>query len=206
MRGSSIAFVAVLGLAASPGLAQEVDVRERIARCAAVEGELSRLDCYDKLARDLGLIRSSAITLSTGDGAWITSVDTNPLDDSKTVTLVLLAKKGKSQWGDPVGLVIRCSSNSTAVYINWGEYLGSEAWVTSRVGSADAILSEWSISTDSKATFYPKKDIPFIRALMQTDRFVAQVTPYGESPKTVEFDLTGLVEAIKPLQEACGWQ
>lgn len=88
----------------------------------------------------------------------------------------------------------------------WSDYLGSEARVTWRVGDEDAEVARWSLSTDNEATFYPYDDISFIKQLLGTDRFVAQVTPYDESPITAVFDLTGLANVIHPLQEACGWE
>ena len=38
--------------------------------------------------------------------------------------------------------------------------------------------------------------VAFIRELMAADRFVAQVTPYNESPVTAVFELTGLPTAV----------
>lgn len=55
-------------------------------------------------------------------------------------------------------------------------------------------------------TFYPGSGaIGFIKELMDADRFVAQVTPYNDNPVTAIFDLTGLNQAVQPLQETCGW-
>lgn len=77
--------------------------------------------------------------------------------------------------------------------------------VLSRIGSEQASTRQWSLSTDSQATFYPDNPITFIKRLLEVDRFVAQVTPYGEDPVTAVFALGGLVNAIKPLRETCGW-
>jgi len=182
------------------------ELRKEIARCAVVEGDLARLECFDALAQKLGLDgpQSKAPQIQ-GTGKWLVDVEENPIDDSTTVSLVLLADSGQSSWGTPIGLVLRCHSNKTEVFINWGEYLGSEAKVTARVGDTKAKTRTWGLSTDSKATFYPGGDITFIKELLETDRLVAQVTPYGESPVTAVFDLGGLPNAIKPLRETCGW-
>lgn len=186
--------------------AQEDNIQKRIAQCSTVESDLERLECYDNLSKDMGFVDVPEIIESEGVGKWNVNVDRNPLDDSKTVVLVLEADEGKSRWGQPVGLVLRCKSNKTEVFIVWNDYLGSKAFVTTRIGSEQAKKQEWSLSTNSKATFYSGNDITFIRKLLAADKFVAQVTPYNESPITAVFDVRGLSEAIKPLQDACGWE
>jgi type VI secretion system protein VasI len=196
-------IVAALPVAAST--CEELE--QEIACCAVIDGNLERLECYDKLAQSLGLDRPQLVpTAVEGTGKWDVRIETNPLDDTTTVMLVLLADSGTSTWGKQVALVLRCTSNKTEAYINWREYLGSEARVIWRIGDEDARTAEWSLSTDSKATFYPDSDITFIQQLLDADRLVAQVTPYAESPVTAIFDLTGLMNAIGPLQDECGWE
>lgn len=183
------------------------DLEKELAACAAIDGDLERLECYDKLAQSLGLDRVQPVPTSVeGTGKWQVSVKTNPLDDTRTVMLALYADSGRSTWGNRVVLVLRCKSKKTEAYINWHDYLGSEAYVIWRIGDADAETAKWSLSTDNEATFYPYDDIAFIKQLLNADRLVAQVTPYDESPVTAIFDLTGLTNAIHPLQEACGWE
>ncbi|WP_075180167.1 type VI secretion system-associated protein TagO [Neptunomonas phycophila] len=181
-----------------------IDEKE-YAKCAVIDGDLARLECFDGLAKVKKLDgRQAQPTRIDGKGKWNVSVDINPVDDSKTVTLVLDADSGRSRWGKSVFLVVRCKSNSTDLYIGWNDYLGSEADVLTRVGDNKALTSRWSMSTDSKATFHPKP-IPFLKKMLQSTKLVAQVTPYNESPVTAIFNTQGLENAIKPLRETCGW-
>lgn len=176
-----------------------------IATCAVVEGDLSRLECYDTLAQKYGLEgpQSQPVDIS-GNGKWSVEIKVNPIDDSKTVTLILVADDGKSRWNRPVVLLARCLSNETDLLIGWNDYLGREASVLTRVGSEEAVTRRWTMSTDSKATFHPQP-IAFIKSMMEADSLVAQVTPYNDSPVTAVFDIKGLSEAIKPLRETCNW-
>jgi len=60
---------------------------------------------------------------------WQVSEEINPVDDSKTITFILVANEGKGTYGDPIGLILRYMSRETQVYIAWSSYLGSEAYV-----------------------------------------------------------------------------
>lgn len=202
------AFVVAMILVGSVGgssFAQQPDaLRAAVARCAATTGELARLACFDEAAKASGLVSTVRSTSPSGS-AWEVTEKINPLDDSKTVVLTNIAHDGKSRMGRPIGLVIRCQSNETTLYIAWNDYLGSEARVMSRIGGASADTQVWSLSTDKKATFYPRNDIDFIKKLFEADTFIAQVTPYNESPVTAIWNVSGLGDVIKPLRSACTW-
>jgi type VI secretion system protein VasI len=177
-----------------------------------------RLLCYDAMAMMLAqAIAGIEVAQGATVGKWQSAVQTNPLDDTKTVVLLLEADSGKSSWGETILLVLRCRSGVTEAYVNWKEYLGDEATVTWRIGSAQASASEWGLSTDQNATFFPssvhgtsvagrpRTPIEFVRALMVADQFVAQITPFMEDPVTAVFDVRGLGAALKSLQVPCGW-
>ncbi len=176
---------------------------KEFAKCAVIQGELKRLDCFDSLAKIKKLNGPQKQSLKTNDvGKWDISVDINPIDDSKTVVLLLKAdnKSGRSS----VSLIARCKSNKTNVYINWNNYLGRNSNVLTRIGSNKAITQKWSLSTDSKATFHPSA-VAFLKDLLKGNKLVTQITPYNESPVTAIFDTTNLINAIKPLKETCSW-
>jgi hypothetical protein len=110
--------------------------------------------------------------------------------------------------------IARCDSNKTEVYVNWNDYLGDDSrsaynewkYVTVRVGDEDARQQQWSISTDSKATFAPGSSVELLRRMAKVDRLVLQTTPYNENPITAVFDLKGIDKALKPVAEECKWQ
>ncbi|PSU73173.1 hypothetical protein C9J22_04340 [Photobacterium phosphoreum] len=197
--------IIIASLVSFPLLATASVTDKDIAKCAVIDGDLARLECYDKIAKQNNLDGRQIETITTkGVGDWNVSTDVNPIDDSKTVTLILNANSGKSKWGKPIYLVARCQSNKTNVYINWGEYLGREAIVLTRIGNNKANTSKWGISTDSKATFN-NKPITFLKTMSKSNKLVAQITPYNESPVTAIFDISGLDNALKPLRETCNW-
>ena len=147
-------------------------------------------------------------------GGWRVSRSTNPLDDSTTVVAVLNATEGTGGIvSEPISLIARCQSNTTEVYINWHDFLGddelgnprsSRKRVTYRFPPADAETEMWAVSTDNDSTFVARA-IPFLRRMVESERLVAQITPYNESPSTGIFDLTGARSALEPLAETCTW-
>ena len=78
------------------------------------------------------------------------------------------------------------------------EFLEEEVHVLTRLGDATAFTNEWSLSTDSKASFFPGSPIPFIRNMFAANQLVAQVTTYSEGLATAVFDIRGLKIAAAP--------
>lgn len=148
-------------------------------------------------------------------GLWAVSEEVNPIDDTMTVTAVLLAKEGQGVYGDQVTMALRCKSDRVEAFILWFSYLGSDdPTVTYRFGTEAALTNYWGLSSDSTATFYrgPLNELDadympfhdsFVKKLMTVDRFVAQVTPYNENPITAVFDLTGIEHVGQQVLEAC---
>lgn len=182
------------------------DLQREVASCAQIKGDLQRLQCFDSLAQAHGINKPKDPTPTVeGMGKWHVEAKTNPIDDTKTVVLGLVADSGKSRFGVPVSLVIRCVNNSTDLYINWQSFLGSESVVHARMGKEEAIEEDWNLSSDQQATIYPYDPVAYIKKMMTSNSFVAQVTPFNESPITAVFDTTGLENAIKPVRDVCKW-
>lgn len=201
--------LAILGLALTSSTLYSQDTRKSLAICAAVKSPLDRLGCFDKLANQLGIAQPQIVPVATaaGKGKWSVSATVSPIDDSKNVTLSLEANEsvGARYRRVTPTLILRCKEKKTDAYITWDAYLGlEETSVLTRLDDRPASRSEWSLSTDNKATFAPQPKT-FIKTLLGHSRLVSQVTPYSESPVLVTFDLAGLDVALKPLSDACRW-
>lgn len=181
-------------------------LKSKFSTCAQIEGDLARLDCFDQLAKKNKLNGPMSIAAnSEGTGNWQVSRQVNPIDDTETVTLRLESSTGKSRFNRIPELILRCKSDKTEMYINWSDFLGNKVVVLERLDKEKAFSTTWSISSDKKASFYPRSPISRIRKMMNGTVYIAQITPYSESPVTATFKLEGLNVAIKPLSEVCHW-
>lgn len=188
------------------GLAGAAEKQE-IAKCAAKNGDAARLICYDTLARSLAVDKPIS-TVVHGSGKWKATIDRSPIDDSENVYLSVEAEetiRSGYKTAKPT-LNIRCAEQKTNVFITWDLYLGLESTqMLTRFDTAKATSDTWSISTNNTAVFVRGSDIGFAKKMMNHEKLLAQITPYGESPVMATFRVAGLSEAVKPLRKACGW-
>ena len=183
-----------------------------LSACAEIAVDASRLACFDALAAVKAPTEAGPdVALVPGTGKWQVSRTKNPVDDTETVIVTLVADNGVSNFGRPVAVLVRCQSNQTELFISWGDYLASDGDynsnyknVLTRIGSKAAATTKWSTSTDQTATFAPDA-VGLLRTMAASDNFVAQVTPYNASPITAVFDTSGIKSALKPINEVCGW-
>ena len=184
------------------------DVKEEIAKCASIADKDRRLECFDAVADTLGNDKA-LIRPATAYGKWFVSTKQSMIDDSTNVYLSLEAEDDiDTGYGTtrPI-LHLRCSENKTSLFIVWNLYLGENSIeVLTRVDQQKAKSSYWSISTDNKAIFAPGRDTKYAKILARHKTLIVQLTPSGRSPLRATFDVTGLAEAMRPLQEACHWK
>lgn len=136
---------------------------------------------------------------------WQKIVDTDPLDHSKDIQMLIGAVDRLPAQEDPVILVLTCTRGATNAYVVWRRYLGVyDPEVTWRVGSDPSVSETWVLSADSEATFAPEP-IELIKRLMSNTSFLIKTTPFGGDPVTMEFNTAGLKTEVAEFREACAW-
>lgn len=174
--------------------------------CADISNDQRRLACYDAEYRPA--------TEHKAVSEWIVNEQTSPIDDSKTVVLRTESMEpvmGRFGRNSRPSLILRCHENTTVMYLSFDEHHMADSQgygrVTMRVDQQDAVRRDMLASTDHKALglWNGGRSIPVIRTLLDADVLTVRVTPYSESPITVQFPVGGLEEAIVPLREACNW-
>ena len=144
-------------------------------------------------------------------GKWVTEESINPLDDSVGVYSALFAEKGAGIGSKPVLFVAGCQHDRTRANIQWYEFLGDDTnsvserkKVTYRFPPAKAKTELWYVDKDDTGVSVIDP-IPFLKAMVKSQRLVMQITPYRENPRTAIFDLDGASVAIGKVAEACNW-
>ena len=184
---------------------------QSMAQCVAIMDDLERLACYDEHAISVGLEVTALIPIEPGTLTVSTDVNTaadpsaNPSAEPSTVTITSYPVSGTSSEGDAITMVMRCRRNRTELYIRWQDYLGSWAYVRTRVGDDDRGTRQWNLSADARSSYYPRGTVGFIEDMIEAGSAEFEVTPYVQDPVTAVFDMSELGNAIGPLREACGW-
>lgn len=188
-----------------------LDSDRELAKCAVVKSSVDRLACYDDLAK----MRDGSAPGSRTErvGNWNVTTETSKIDDSTNVFMRLVSENtfsdryGNQRAGD---IYIVCREHRTDLYIILGGMFladsGGFGQVTVRIDRNKARVLYFSASTDHQALgLWRGAGVGFIKQMMNGKRVLFEVTPFNESAVTVEFEIDGLDNAIKPLRKACGW-
>ena len=187
-----------------PAFAEEKDPLKKELRAAGqITDSDARLKSYDAVLEKYALRKKPAKAELT-EAKWGVDVKSDPVTDEKVITATIMADSGRSSWDQPVWLVIRKSAERLELYIGWNSYLGSEAVVTYRVGKEVPETKEWSLSSDSQASFYTGDTVDVISRMLKADQVVARCTPYNESPITAVFDIRGLRKELEKYKDDFG--
>lgn len=128
---------------------------------------------------------------------WQVTKKKSPIDDSTTYIVTREAEERVGIAHDHPKLVIRRDEDASDVYIVWPcQLASSKIPVTIRFDSHEAITEEWTTSTTGKSAFSPFVFGELLNSLLNSKRLVVRLTPYGKSPETVTFDLSGLADVF----------
>lgn len=177
--------------------------------CKKIEDDVQRLECFDA---KFGVSFPEEETLNQGE--WEKVVEISKLTDEKSVFLSLKSENdllGRFQGSGPATLHLRCLENTTSIFIVMnGHFLADiqgYGQVEYRIDNGTMRSRGFSESTDNEALglWNGGQSIPFIKAFLGGRKLILRLTPYNQSPMTVEFNIAGIDDAIKELRETCSW-
>jgi len=155
---------------------------------------------------------------------WVYSREIDPIDDTTIITFTL--ENEIDELNDkPIFLILRYKNKKTDIYIDWNRELKpfyeTLVYVHIRFGDNKPSMLGWNTTNSllhsitealfgeqsavSQYTFYPRDEIKFIRKLMDTDRFVAQLKSRDKMTLTAVFDTRGLRNAVEQFNDILHW-
>ncbi len=188
---------------------------ESLWECREIGDDLARLECFDEafIPADEGIDGEGSFETASSTGSWAVNAETNPADGPTTAVVVIPAEGGKREHGQSIDLFVSCDDGEMSVYIDWRQYLRSEApSVTVRIDSLPPSRSNWARSEDKHASlFWPsggkkvrqQKIASFVRELMAGQRLAARVIPRSQTAVAAVFDLSGAKAALRKVRRAC---
>ena len=181
--------------------------------CALLADDRKRLDCYDLLFKKPQAEKSkpaqpSTPKTATGTGKWKVEEFVSKLDDSTNVVVTVSAAEPFRGRYDSylAALSVACREGETNAWMNFQTTMTGGQLVY-RVDKNPARRLEVRHSTDYKAlgVWEHGEAIAFAEQLLNADLLLVRAIPHGEEPVDIEFPISGLAEAIKPLRKACKW-
>ncbi len=139
-------------------------------------------------------------------GKWEFHESTDYMTDVKSVYIMLASENGPDQ---SMAIKIEAKKQKLQVILIWNRYISPTSnfgpVVTCRFGDGRPKLeSKWSLNSTHDETWRrgsQRQTLDFVDKLMKVDRFIAQIRPDKKNMLTATYDVTGLAEAFKPLQE-----
>lgn len=193
-------FLAALCLTPLAARAQDPKV------CAALSEDKARLECYDLVHRKTANVTNSS--------KWSVREEQSKIDDSRNVFLQVASIEpvvNQYRQSEPAFLTITCRQKTTDLFISFAGHfmsdLNGSGRVTTRVDKLPAKAISMRESNDHKALglWDGGSSIPFIKTLLTGDVLYVRAVPYSASAVEIEFPISGIADAIKPLREACKW-
>lgn len=208
MRG--FFYAAAIALLTTPSYAKQDGLPEKPDMALCMEYPADSAISRRCIARALADEGKSADYV----GDWYVQIETSPMDDSRTVAMVVLSNEEiPSRFGQTgtATMLIRCLENTTSIHISMNDNFLSDIQgygnVEYRLDKETARSKSMHVSSDNGALglWSGNRSIPFIRQMFGKDQMLVRITPYNDSPLMVTFPIKGTEEAILPLREACHW-
>lgn len=216
---------ALLALSIAVGAAANLQAKAAVSECADIDDPARLLECYANLAkkREAEAARAEnkspfVLVRSDSDSGWRLSASELSGDHWRRLNLRVYAKNFWVRSDDQrkiahladlrPSLWFRCVNGKMSGFIDWGIFLDIEkAKIVFRYDNEPTQVAMVQVSEDHKKVESLSEDrlIARIKEMFGKNTLTASVTPLGEEPLAVSFNISGLENAIKPLRESCHW-
>jgi hypothetical protein len=173
--------------------------------CTLVSDPAERLACYDR-ASDAN--RNPDRPANYRSGPWLVGFSVDPRTGADVVGLAVVADDGPpGPSGGAPTLLLRCNGGAFDVLIDWKTPIRRDdggALVAIGVDGLEPAGAQWAVSDEGTVTFGPDEtEDAFLTSLYFARRLVALATREDRSTLAAGFDVSGLMDAVRPLWAAC---
>jgi hypothetical protein len=193
----SLAFGIASGIALAQGAA---DPMAHLRACSLMEGA-ERLECLDKLARDIAAPDRAA---GSGDN-WIVSETTSPVDYTPMVTATASSRGGPD--GFLMRLAIHCRGGRTELVVSGPAVSrrGADYTISYRVNDGQPVQLPAASPSFGTGAAFTGDVIRLLQSLPEDGHIAVRITARSGAPQDGHFLLGGLKSAREKLAGACKW-
>lgn len=177
--------------------------------CSKIKNDAERLACFDSINKTKNDAKQEESKKN-----WKVVERHSKLDDSVSYILIAISDEKVDETeglGGYGSIGIACSKNTTRILFQAGSQYLSDTGNYNRVAyrldkeKSDTISMDVSEDGDALGLWSGDVSIPLIKKMFGHEKIVVEITPYRETAVTMEFNIAGLEEEIKPLRQACNW-
>ena len=197
----AIALSVALGIASEIAFAQDAaDPMTHLRACASME-RAERLQCLDRLARDIAAPDRAA----GGGDNWIVSETTSPVNYAPIVTATAFSRGGSD--GSLMQLAIYCRSGRTDLVVSGPAVSGGGADYTISYSVNDGQPVQLAAGSPSFGTgvAFAGDIVRLLQSLPEDGHIAVRISPRGGAAQDGRFSLGGLKTVREKLAAACRW-
>lgn len=193
----SLAFEIASGIAFAQGAADPV---AHLRACSLME-RAERLECLDKLARDIAAPDRAA---GSSDN-WIISETTSPVNYTPLVTATASSRSGPD--GSPMRLAIYCRGGRTELVVSGPSVSGGSAdyTISYRVNDGQPVQLAAASPLFGRGAAFTGEVVRLLQSLPEDGHIDVRITGRSGAAQDGYFSLSGLKWAREKLAAACKW-
>jgi hypothetical protein len=197
----AISLSLAFGIASGIAFAQGADDPMAHLRACSLMERAERLECLDKLARDIAAPDRAA---GSGDN-WIVSETTSPVDYTPMVTATASSRGGPD--GFLMRLAIHCRRGRTELVVSGPAVsrTGADYTISYRVNDGQPVQLPAASTSFGTGAAFTGDVVRLLQSLPEDGHIAVRITARSGAAQDGHFLLGGLKSAREKLAGACKW-
>jgi hypothetical protein len=199
MKRAALSASAALAVMGRVALAQgEDDPMARLRACSQMEGAV-RLDCLDRLLRDI----TSAIPPAAKEDRWIISQTESPVDYSPIATATISSREDAG--GVPMQLSIRCRGGRTEIVVAGAAVSSRADAISYQINGGQPVQIAATAPAFGSGVAFKVDAVALVQSLPGEGEIAVHLSPRVGAPQNAFFSLVGLDKVRAKIAASCKW-